>query len=57
MMVLEINYSRCSLCQPHLTLAHFADVVESQGGPGINEYVAKQFDPSIRWEDVKWLMK
>lgn len=41
----------------HLTLANFADVVESQGGSGINEYVAKQFDPSISWEDVKWLMK
>ncbi|CAO1326559.1 unnamed protein product [Diamesa hyperborea] len=41
---------------PHLTLANFADVVESQGGSGINEYVAKQFDPSISWEDVNWLM-
>lgn len=25
-------------------------------GSGINEYVAKQFDQSIAWDDVKWLM-
>lgn len=41
----------------HLNMANFSDVVESKGGSGINEYVAKQFDPSITWEDVKWLMK
>lgn len=40
----------------HLTMANFADIVASEGGSGINEYVAKQFDPSITWEDVKWLM-
>lgn len=41
----------------HLNMANFSDVVESKGGSGINEYVAKQFDPSITWKDVKWLMK
>lgn len=41
---------------PHLNLANFADIVESKGGSGINEYVAEQFDPSITWDDVKWLM-
>lgn len=41
---------------PHLNLANFSDLVESKGGSGINEYVAEQFDPSITWEDVKWLM-
>ena len=41
----------------HLKMANFSDVVESKGGSGINEYVAKQFDPSITWKDVKWLMK
>lgn len=42
---------------PHLNMANFSDVVESKGGSGINEYVAKQFDPSVTWKDVKWLMK
>lgn len=41
----------------HLNMANFSDIVKSEGGSGINEYVAKQFDPSITWEDVKWLMK
>lgn len=41
----------------HLNMANFADVVESKGGSGINEYVAKQFDPSVTWDDVKWLME
>lgn len=41
----------------HLNMANFFDVVESHGGSGINEYVAKQFDPSVTWKDVKWLMK
>lgn len=41
---------------PHLTMANFSDIVASEGGSGINEYVAKQFDPSITWDDVKWLM-
>lgn len=41
---------------PHLTMANFSDIVVSEGGSGINEYVAKQFDPSITWDDVKWLM-
>ena len=42
---------------PHLNMANFSDVVVSKGGSGINEYVAKQFDTSITWEDVKWLMR
>lgn len=42
---------------PHLTMANFSDAVKSEGGSGINEYVAKQFDQSITWDDVKWLMK
>lgn len=41
----------------HLNMANFSDVVVSEGGSGINEYVAKQFDPSITWDDVEWLMK
>ena len=28
---------------------------ESKGGSGINEYVKSLFDPSLTWEDVKWL--
>lgn len=40
----------------HLNMANFSDVVISEGGSGINEYVAKQFDPSVTWADVKWLM-
>lgn len=42
---------------PHLNLANFSDLVESKGGSGINEYVSEQFDPSITWNDVKWLLK
>lgn len=41
----------------HLNMANFSDIVTSEGGSGINEYAAKQFDPSITWDDVKWLMK
>ncbi|KAG5683136.1 hypothetical protein PVAND_012436 [Polypedilum vanderplanki] len=41
---------------PHLKLANFQDVVLSMDGSGINEYVARQFDQSISWDDVKWLM-
>lgn len=41
----------------HLTLANFSDAVISEGGSGINEYVMKQFDMSISWSDVKWLIK
>ncbi|XP_070506348.1 uncharacterized protein Hao [Chironomus tepperi] len=40
----------------HLTLANFHHQVSSMGGSGINEYVAKQFDQGIVWDDVKWLM-
>lgn len=31
-------------------------IVSSGGGSGINEYVKKQFDSSITWNDVKWLV-
>lgn len=31
-------------------------IVNSDGGSGINEYVKKQFDASITWKDVKWLV-
>jgi (S)-2-hydroxy-acid oxidase len=41
----------------HLKLANFSDSVISEGGSGINEYVSKQFDPSITWDDVAWLIK
>lgn len=41
---------------PHMTMANFADQINSKGGSGINEYVAEQFDASVTWEDVKWLM-
>lgn len=41
----------------HLTLANFSDSVISEGGSGINEYVTKQFDMSITWDDVSWLIK
>jgi (S)-2-hydroxy-acid oxidase len=30
--------------------------VESSEGSGFSDYVAKLFDPSLTWEDVKWLM-
>lgn len=44
----------------HLTLANFQGeqakgVVTMQGGSGINEYVASQFDASITWKDINWL--
>lgn len=41
----------------HLSLANFSDSVISEGGSGINEYVTKQFDMSITWDDVAWLIK
>ncbi|XP_055625413.1 uncharacterized protein LOC129768057 [Toxorhynchites rutilus septentrionalis] len=45
---------------PHLTLAnfegHLATSVQSKGGSGINEYVTQQLDPTLSWEDVKWLL-
>lgn len=43
----------------HLSLANFqgeqANGVVTEGGSGINEYVASQFDPSISWKDINWL--
>lgn len=44
----------------HLKLANFTDektVLSSEGGSGINEYVSSQFDPTISWNDVAWLVK
>uniref|UniRef100_A0A7G3AIW4 (S)-2-hydroxy-acid oxidase n=1 Tax=Lutzomyia longipalpis TaxID=7200 RepID=A0A7G3AIW4_LUTLO len=47
---------------PHLQLANFVGekatgVHNSEGGSGLLEYVNKQFDDSITWEDVKWLVE
>lgn len=45
---------------PHLEMKNFAslkDKVKSGGGSGINEYVSRQFDPTITWTDVEWLVK
>ncbi|EDW72557.1 uncharacterized protein Dwil_GK20637 [Drosophila willistoni] len=44
----------------HLTLANFqgvkaTGVVTATGASGINEYVSSQFDPTITWQDIKWL--
>lgn len=43
------------------TLANFegrvATGVQSQGGSGINEYITEQLDPTLSWDDVKWLTK
>ncbi|XP_001649576.2 peroxisomal (S)-2-hydroxy-acid oxidase GLO3 [Aedes aegypti] len=45
---------------PHLVLANFegrlATGVQSQGGSGINEYITEQLDPTLSWDDVKWLV-
>ncbi|XP_055317179.1 uncharacterized protein LOC129576311 isoform X2 [Sitodiplosis mosellana] len=44
----------------HLRLANFTDeklIVQSAGGSGINEYVASQFDPTLNWNDVEWLVR
>lgn len=30
---------------------------KSDGGSGINEYVAKLFDASLTWRDVEWLIR
>lgn len=41
-------------------LANFTDeklLLRSAGGSGINEYVNSQFDPSLNWSDVEWLVK
>lgn len=43
----------------HLELRNFTGdmgIVKSAGGSGINEYVASQFDQTITWKDVKWLI-
>lgn len=44
----------------HLQMANFVDdktAIQSSGGSGINEYVSKQFDPTLNWKDVQWLVK
>lgn len=42
------------------SLANFegrlATGVQSQGGSGINEYITEQLDPTLSWDDVKWLV-
>ncbi|KAK8400935.1 hypothetical protein O3P69_002601 [Scylla paramamosain] len=47
---------------PHLRMANFQSdeaasnhLHTSDGGSGINEYVASLFDPTLTWEDVAWL--
>ncbi|XP_064094276.1 2-Hydroxyacid oxidase 1-like isoform X2 [Macrobrachium nipponense] len=49
---------------PHLRMANFQTdddksnlVNKSAGGSGINEYVKSLFDPSLTWNDVKWLKR
>ncbi|CAD7088336.1 unnamed protein product [Hermetia illucens] len=47
---------------PHLGLLNFqedgsSNVKNMQGFSGINEYVTAQFDPTITWTDVDWLVK
>uniref|UniRef100_A0A1A9X3W8 (S)-2-hydroxy-acid oxidase n=1 Tax=Glossina brevipalpis TaxID=37001 RepID=A0A1A9X3W8_9MUSC len=48
----------------HLRLANFATkssqsdgVIAESGGSGINKYVTSQFDASLTWKDVEWLVK
>uniref|UniRef100_T1GZG7 (S)-2-hydroxy-acid oxidase n=1 Tax=Megaselia scalaris TaxID=36166 RepID=T1GZG7_MEGSC len=45
---------------PGLKLANFEGIqakgVKSSGASGINEYVASQFDDTLTWDDVKWLV-
>ncbi|XP_028134646.1 2-Hydroxyacid oxidase 1-like [Diabrotica virgifera virgifera] len=45
---------------PHLKLANFEGRVSEMSqdptkGSGLNNYVNDLFDPSINWEDIKWL--
>lgn len=44
----------------YFRLANFegnlATGVQSQGGSGINEYITEQLDPTLSWNDVKWLV-
>ncbi|KAF5296283.1 hypothetical protein FQR65_LT10279 [Abscondita terminalis] len=45
---------------PHLKLANFEDIDKREFGKdfvgsGINEYVAKSFDATLTWDDLKWL--
>ncbi|XP_030555536.1 peroxisomal (S)-2-hydroxy-acid oxidase GLO5-like isoform X1 [Drosophila novamexicana] len=44
----------------HLSLANFhgelaSGVVSVIGGSGLSEYVVSQFDPTVTWQDIKWL--
>ncbi|GAB0087279.1 peroxisomal (S)-2-hydroxy-acid oxidase [Sergentomyia squamirostris] len=46
----------------HLRMANFVgekatQIQNTSGGSGLMEYVNKQFDDSITWEDLKWLVK
>lgn len=44
----------------HLQLGNFtgemATSVKSSEGSGIQEYVTSQFDQSLTWKDIKWLL-
>ncbi|XP_065086043.1 uncharacterized protein LOC135708032 [Ochlerotatus camptorhynchus] len=46
---------------PGLTVANFegeqATGVQSQSGSGLNQYGEEQLDPSLVWDDIKWLKK
>lgn len=59
LIVIEINLYIQMHCES-FRLANFTDeklVVQSAGGSGINEYVANQFDPTLNWTDVEWLVQ
>lgn len=55
--------ARNKFCLPsHLSLANFQGemargCVSVRGGSGLNEYVASNYDPSVTWQDVKWLQQ
>ncbi|KXJ72106.1 uncharacterized protein LOC109401631 [Aedes albopictus] len=45
---------------PGLTAANFEGVqatLQGQSGSGLNEYGEQQLDPSLVWDDIKWLIK
>lgn len=44
----------------HLQMGNFVDdktILKSTGGSGVNEYASEQFDPTLDWKDVHWLVK
>lgn len=44
-----------------IRLANFTDdkvfFQSTSGGSGLTEYVTKQFDASLNWKDVEWLVR